>query len=73
MSALLTREETTHAASMGWGVHHVYDLASSRWRVMILGGNDSVQAGRLVVQLARGGNTLAQKALGLVLKSNQEK
>ena len=71
--ALLSDLETAEAAAQGWSLGHVYDLATARWRVMVLGSPSAEAAGQQVVALARMGNPVAQKALGLVMKSNKEK
>ena len=70
---LLTIEETAQAAQQGWLLSHVYDLAPKRWRVMVLplDGKSAAAMSTALIGQARGGNTLAQKALGIVMKSNQ--
>ena len=71
-SDLLTVEEAKAAASQGWSLGHVYDLATQRWRVMVLGSPSAEVVSQHVVHLARNGQPLALKALGLVMKSNSE-
>ena len=73
MHDLLTIEEDKEAAAQGWSLAHVYDLATARWRVMVLGMPSAEAVGQQVVALARMGNPVAQKALGLVMKSNKGK
>lgn len=70
---LLTIEEAAQAAQQGWLLSHVYDLTLKRWRVMALpiDGKSATAIGTALVGQARGGNALAQKALGIVMKSNQ--
>lgn len=68
---LLTILESTEAAAQGWSLHHVYDLGTSRWRVMVLGSPSAEVAGQRVIAAARMGNQLAQKALSLVMNSNK--
>lgn len=70
---LLTAEEDAQAAVQGWSLEYVFDLASSKWRVMVLGAPSAEAAGRFVIDQARSGSPLAQKALGIVMKSNQGK
>ena len=69
---LMTAEENTLAAAQGWSLGHVYDLETSRWRVMVLGMPSAEATGQAVVNRARMGDTLAQKALSLIMKSNQK-
>lgn len=73
MFDLLTIEEDAAAAAQGWTLNHVYDLEAARWRVMTLGSPHAEAAGQFVVNRARMGDALAQKALGLVMNSNQGK
>ena len=68
---LLTVEETKTAAAQGWSLGHVYDLATRRWRVMVLGSPSAEAVSQHVIHLARNGEPVALKALGLVMKSNQ--
>lgn len=68
---LLTTNENLEAAAQGWNLQHVYDLESAKWRVMALGHPSAETAGMFVVNQARMGSPLAQKALGLIMKSNQ--
>ena len=67
MYDLLSLEEDVAAAAAGWGVHDVYDLKAGKWRVMVLGLPHAEAASRRVVEQARHGSKLAQKALTLVL------
>ena len=69
---LLTIEEARAAAAQGWSLGHVYDLATRRWRVMVLGMPSAEAVSQHVVHLARNGQPLALKALSLVMKSNSE-
>lgn len=73
MFDLLTIEEDAVAAVQGWSLAHVYDLETKRWRIMTLGSPHAEAAGQFVVNRARSGDALAQKALGLVMNSNQGK
>lgn len=68
---LLTIDEDKAAAAQGWSLNHVFDLELDKWRVMVLGHPSAEIAGQAVVHLARQGSPLAQKALGLIMKSNQ--
>ena len=68
---LLTSLECSQAASQGWSLHHVYDLKTARWLVMILGSPSVDDTCARVVQQARAGDPLAQKALSLVMRSNK--
>lgn len=68
---LMTAEEDKLAAAQGWSLGHVYDLETSKWRVMVLGMPSAEATGRAVVGRARMGDALAQKALSLIMKSNQ--
>jgi len=72
-NALLTIEEQAMAAGQGWWLSHVFDLASDKWRVMVLGIPSAEAAGQMVVARARSGDALCQKALGLVMNSYQGK
>ena len=71
MSELLNVEEAAAAASQGWSLEHIYDLASSRWRVVVYAMPDCEKAGQFVVAQARMGNAVALKALRLVQASHQ--
>lgn len=71
MNDLMTPDEDKAAALQGWSLEHVYDMEADRWRVMVLGQPSAEAAGEAVVSRARMGDTLAQKALGLIMKSNQ--
>ena len=70
---LLTILETAEAAAQGWSLNHVYDLETSRWRVMVLGMPSAEVASQRVIAAARVGNQLAQKTLSLVMNSNKGK
>lgn len=72
-SELLTILETTEATAQGWSLNHVYDLETSRWRVMVLGLPSAETASQRVIAAARMGSPLAQKALSLVMNSNKGK
>lgn len=67
MHDLLTIEEDKEAAKNGWGLHHVFDLATDRWQISIL----PAEAAGLVVNLARNNHPLPLKALRLM--TNQGK
>jgi hypothetical protein len=71
MNDLMTPDEDKAAALQGWSLEHVYDMEADRWRVMVLGMPSAEAAGEAVVNRARMGDTLAQKALSLIMKSNQ--
>lgn len=64
---LLTVEETAQAAAQGWGLHHVYDLDTKLWRVMVLASPSAEAGSQFVVAQAKAGSPLAQKALRLVM------
>lgn len=66
---LLTVEETATAASQGWSCAHVYDLNTKAWRVMVLGMPSSADATQLVINHAKMGSALHQKALKFVMAS----
>lgn len=66
-SDLLTVEEANEAAGQGWGVYDVYDQATDKWRVMVLGSPNAEAATRGVIARAKTGSLLAQKALRLVM------
>lgn len=68
MRDLLTDAEDEAAARDGWGVYDVYDLSTSRWRVMVLGRANAEAASRHVIAQAKMGSTLCIKALQLVMK-----
>ena len=72
MLELLTKEEAIAAASQGWSLSHVFDLATSRWVVQVYGMPDCNKAGEFVVHQARLGSALAIKALRLVQVSHQK-
>jgi hypothetical protein len=67
MHDLLTPEEDVAASAAGWGVYDVYDMKAGKWRVMVLGEPHAEAASRRVVEQARHGSKLAQKALALVM------
>lgn len=69
MRDLLTAEEDVAAAKAGWGLYDVYDPDARRWRVMVLGSPNAETASRAVIEQARGGSSLAVKALRLIVKS----
>ena len=71
MSELLTKEEAAEAAAQGWSLDHVYDLATSRWRVQVYAMPDCEKAGQFVVNQARMGSALAIKSLRLIQASHQ--
>ncbi len=52
---------------------HVYDLTKQRWALQIFGVPSAERAGQLVIQLARTGDALAQKALRLIMAEHQGK
>lgn len=62
MHDLFTREEDAAALKQGWGLHHVYDMASSKWRVQIL----PVKRVPAVINSARIGDKLCLRALHLI-------
>ena len=68
MRDLLTADEDLQAAAQGWGLFDVYDLKTTRWRVMVLGQPSAEVASRRVVEQARQGSGVALKALRLVVK-----
>lgn len=67
MFDLLTVEEDAEAAKAGWELCHVYDLATSRWRVMVLAEPHAEFGAQLVIGQARAGSRVAQKALQLLM------
>ena len=71
MFDLMTADEDKIAALQGCSLEHVYDLETDKWRVMVLGLPSAEATGQAVVNRARMGDTLAQKALSLIMKSNQ--
>ena len=73
----LTPEEVALAALQGWQLCRVYHQEKRRWSVMVLPlrfGTAHLPtadaAGAYVVALARSGQQLAAKALGLVMASH---
>ncbi len=70
---MLTKDEEARAASQGWSLCHVYDLTKQRWALQIFGVPSAERAGQLVIQLARTGDALAQKALRLIMAEHQGK
>ena len=77
ISDLFTVEENKEAAKQGWGLSHVFDLATDKWRAQIITLNPlwphCEAASTHVINQARMGGALAQKALSLVVKSNSGK
>lgn len=71
MVELLTKEEAAIAEAQGWSLSHVYDLATSKWRVQVYALPCCEKAGQFVVAQARMGSALAIKALRLVQASHQ--
>lgn len=69
MHDLLTIEEDKAAAAQGWSVEYVYDLGTDRWIVAITGSPTPHTALQGVYTRARQGDSLAIKALKLVVKS----
>lgn len=68
MLDLLTIEEDKVAAAQGWGVYHIYDMAVDQWAVRVL----PVTAQPNIIILAKQGNSLAVKALRLVMHGPQK-
>ncbi len=72
---LLTPEENKIAATQGWSLEHVYDLALQRTRIQILphwaktGFKNAYDAGMFVVAHAKMLNPLHLKALRLLKKA----
>lgn len=62
MHDLLTADEDKLAAAQGWGLYHVYDLATTQWVIRIL----PAEAAPNVVNLARANHPLPLKALRLM-------
>lgn len=76
MHDLLTRDETTIAAHMGWRIERVFDARAKRWMVQILPAVISERFDinpikLMVVKQARGGDRLALKALTLYRQQPQ--
>lgn len=67
MADLLTVEEDAEAAKAGWELRHVYDLDTSRWRIMVLAEPHAEFGAQLVIDQARAGSRVAQKALQLLM------
>lgn len=67
MHDLLTIEEDAEAAQAGWELCNVYDLASAKWRVMVLAQPHAEFGAQLVISQARAGSRVAQKALQLLM------
>lgn len=61
-SNLLTVEEDAQAAAQGWGLHHVYDLATHKWGARVL----PAQAAPHVMHLARANHALPLKAMKII-------
>lgn len=76
MADLLTKEEAALAAQQGWMVKDVFLNPQNRWHVQILptqfhGLFPHADAASIhVINLARSGQQLAAKALGLVMASH---
>lgn len=68
---LLSDLETAEAAAQGWSLGHVYDLDTAKWQVRVLGSPSADLALNAVISLAKAGSKTAQKALSIVMKSNQ--
>lgn len=68
---LLSDLETAEAAAQGWSLGHVYDLDTAKWQVRVLGEPSADLALNAVISLAKAGSPTAQKALSIVMKSNQ--
>lgn len=68
----LSDEEVAIAASQGWTLAKIYDLTSNKWYVQIYGMPSCDAVAQLVVNRARNGDALAQKALRLVMASHQQ-
>ena len=70
---LLNVEESAVAATQGWGLFHVYDLKTSRWKVQALGLQvpAAPETGTLIVGLARQGMPVAIRALQLITESHK--
>lgn len=68
---LLSPDEHRVAEAQGWSLSHVFDLATSKWSVMVLGLPNAEVAGQAVVMRARTGDPVSTKALRLVMASHQ--
>jgi len=66
---LLTIDEDAEAMAQGWGLHHVYDLATSTWGIRIL----PVAMVGLVVNLAKANHPTPLKALRLMATKKAKK
>lgn len=75
MFDLLNENEARHAAEHGWALCPVYDLAKTRWALEVLPtdhpATSAVAAQMAVYSLAQHGDTVAIKALQLVVRSHQ--
>ena len=69
MHDLMTPEEDKAAAAQGWALCHVYELEAQKWVVRVLPAG----AASVVVNLAKEGNSLAVKALRLVMHGPEGK
>lgn len=70
----LTLEEKILARSQGWDLFHVFDLKSAHWRVQALSTSEMPSATatlQLLINQAKTGSVLHQKALRLIMASNQ--
>jgi hypothetical protein len=73
MYDLLTAKEDDTAAEQGWCLEYVYDTDAQRWVVEILPkeftpGASARTMALMVIQQARMGNVLSQRALSLVMR-----
>lgn len=74
----MTELEIQMAKAMGWGLFPVYDLATTKTRLMILPtpfpetGKSAWAAQKAVEQMAAQGNSLCRKAIHLVAQSNMQ-
>lgn len=68
MHGLLTDLEDKTAATQGWGLYHVYDLAVSQWVIRVL----PAEAAPNVTNLARAGDALAIKTLRILMHGPQK-
>lgn len=77
MFELLTTKESSQAALQGWQLCWVYDPVTKRTTADVLAVGTARQirhaqaASRAVVNLAKAGDIVAQRALQLVMKSRQ--
>lgn len=74
----MTEPEIQMAKAMGWGLFPVYDLTTTRTRLMILPtpfpetGKSAWAAQKAVEQMAAQGNSLCRKAVHLMAQSNMQ-